>query len=145
MELSSRLMMTAPRGDAEDLGSVAKTALRVSDSALAVIAVPDGEGVLRCGSSFGVQGLQAGQEITGSDLVIKVIETGESVVARDPRHVFDDEVAEKLGSVLVCALGPATAKTACCCWPVHRVQPSTTRLKLSPVHFLEAGSGWRST
>jgi two-component system, NarL family, sensor histidine kinase DevS len=110
MELSSRLIMTTPPGDEEDLGLVAETALRVSDSALAVIAVPAGDGVLRCRTSLGVQGLQAGQEISGSDLVIKVIETGESLVARDPQQVFDIEVAEKLGSVLVCALGHSNSE-----------------------------------
>lgn len=110
MELSSRLIMT-PHPETEDnLDLVAETALRVSDSALAVIAVPAGDGALRCRASLGVQGLQAGQEITGSDEVSRVIETGESLVARDPRLVFDDEVVEKLGSVLVCPLGHSNSE-----------------------------------
>ncbi|OAE02007.1 GAF domain-containing sensor histidine kinase [Arthrobacter sp. OY3WO11] len=105
MELSSRLIMAPHPRDSDNLDLVAETALRVSDSALAVIAVPAGDGVLRCRSSLGVQGLHAGQEIGASDAVSGVIETGESRVVRDPQQVFGDEVAEKLGSVLVCPIG----------------------------------------
>ena len=108
MELSSRLIMTPP-GDADNLDLVAETALRVSDSALAVVAIPAGDGVLRSRSSLGVQSLQAGQEIAASGVVAKVIETGESLVARDPRQIFGDEVAEKLGSALVCTLGHSSS------------------------------------
>ncbi|NUS35685.1 MAG: histidine kinase, partial [Pseudarthrobacter sp.] len=87
----------------------AETALKVSDSALAVIAVPAGGGVLRCQSSLGVQGLQAGQEITVSATVSTVIDSGEALVVRNPAQVFDDEVAGKLGSVLVFPLGHGTS------------------------------------
>lgn len=110
MELSSRLIMTPHPGNEENLDLVAETALRVSDSALAVIAVPAGDGVLRCRSCLGVQGLQAGQEIAASDCVTRVIETGESLVVRDPHRVFEDEVAEKLGPVLVCAIGHSNSE-----------------------------------
>lgn len=110
MELSSRLIMPPNPGDADSLDLVAETALRVSDSALAVIAVPSGDGVLRCRSCLGVQGLQAGQEIAASGVVARVIETGESLVVRDPQQVFGDGVAEKLGSVLVCAIGHSTSE-----------------------------------
>ena len=110
MELSSRLIMAPHPGDSDNLDLVAETALRVSESALAVIAVPAGDGVLRCRSSLGVQGLQAGQEIGASDAVSSVIETGESRVVRDPQRVFGDEVAEKLGSVLVCAIGHSNSE-----------------------------------
>lgn len=105
MELSSRLIMTSHPGDADNLDIVADTALGVSDSALAVIAVPAGDGALRCRACHGVQGLQAGQELMVSSAVSGVIENGGSFVARDPRQVFEDEVAGKLGSVLVCSLG----------------------------------------
>ncbi|WP_045731687.1 GAF domain-containing protein [Pseudarthrobacter chlorophenolicus] len=105
MELSSRLIVTPRPGDAENLDLVSETALRVSDSALAVIAVPAGDGALRCRSSLGVQSLQAGREIKASGVVDDVISTGKSVMVRDPQQVFDDGVVEKLGPVLVCALG----------------------------------------
>ena len=105
MELSSRLIVTPRPGDAENLDLVSETALRVSDSALAVIAVPAGDGALRCRSSLGVQSLQAGREIKASGVVDDVIRTGKSVMVRDPQQVFDDGVVEKLGPVLVCALG----------------------------------------
>ncbi|ADX73243.1 histidine kinase with GAF domain [Pseudarthrobacter phenanthrenivorans Sphe3] len=112
MELSSRLIMTPHPENADNLDLVAETALKISDSALAVIAVPGGDGVLRCRSSLGVQGLQAGEEIGASDVVSRVVETGESLVARDARQVFVDEVAEKLGSVLVCAIGHSSSENA---------------------------------
>lgn len=112
MELSSRLIMTPHPETEENLDLVAETALRVSDSALAVIAVPAGDGALRCRACLGVQGLQAGQEIVVSDVVSRVIETGESLVARDPRLIFEDQVAEKLGSVLVCAIGHSNTENA---------------------------------
>lgn len=105
MELSSRLIVTPRPKDAENLDLVAETALRVSEAVLAVIAVPDGDGTLRCRSALGVQGLQAGQEVKASDAVDVVIETGKSVVVRDPQEVFGGGIGEKLGAVLVCPLG----------------------------------------
>ncbi|MDT0168842.1 GAF domain-containing protein [Pseudarthrobacter sp. BRE9] len=108
MELSSRLIMAPHPGDADILDIVADTALKVSDSALAVVAVPAGDGTLRCRSCLGVQGLQAGQELMPSPAVSGVIDDGGSFVAKDPRQVFDDDdVAGKLGSILVCSLGHA--------------------------------------
>ena len=109
MELSSRLIMASQPGDADNLDIVADTALKVSDSALAVVAVPAGDGALRCRSCLGVQGLQAGQELMASQVVAGVIEGGGSLVARDPRQVFEDGIAEKLGSVLVCSLGHSSS------------------------------------
>lgn len=105
MELSSRLIVTPGPDDVENLDLVADTALKVAEAALAVIAVPGADGTLRCRSSLGAQSLQAGQEIRDSAIVSSVMETGESAMARDPRQIFDDNVAEKLGAVLVCALG----------------------------------------
>jgi two-component system, NarL family, sensor histidine kinase DevS len=107
MELSSRLIMAPHPGNPDILDLVADTALKVSDSALAVVAVPAADGTIRCRSCLGVQGLQAGQELMASGAVSGVIADGGSFVARDPRQVFDDEVAGKLGSVLVCSLGHA--------------------------------------
>lgn len=105
MELSSRLIMASSPGDADNLDVVADAALKVSDAALAVVAVPAGGGVLRCRSCLGVQGLQAGQEWRVSHSVWDVIEGGGSFVAKDPRQVFEAGMAGKLGSVLVCSLG----------------------------------------
>nr|WP_217509201.1 GAF domain-containing sensor histidine kinase [Pseudarthrobacter sp. C4D7] len=105
MELSGRLIMTSQPGDAAILDLVADTAFKVSDSALAVIAVPAGDGVLRCRACLGVQGLPTGHELMASGAVAAVIQNGGSFVARDPQQVFDDGMAEKLGSVLVCSLG----------------------------------------
>lgn len=110
MEVSSRLIVTPRPGDAENLDLVAETALRVSESALAVIAVPAGDGVLRCRSSLGVRALQAGQGIKATDVVSKVLNTGKSVAARDPQQVFEDGMAEKLGPVLVLGLGHSSSE-----------------------------------
>lgn len=110
MELSSRLIMAPHPGAADNLNLVAETALKVSGSALAVIAVPAGNGVLRCRTSLGVQGLQAVQEIAVSKIISSVIEAGESRVAPDPQQVFDDGMAEKLSSVLVCAMGHSNSE-----------------------------------
>ena len=105
MELSSRLIVTPRTGDAESLDIVAETALKVSGAEAAVIGVLAGDGVLRCRSCLGVQGLQAGQELMLSSAVSAVVESGESFVAADPRQVFEPRIAEKLGPVLVCQLG----------------------------------------
>lgn len=105
MELSSRLIMTSYLGNEDNLDVVADTALKVSGSALAVIAVQAGDGALRCRSCLGVQGVQAGQELMASSAVSGVMENGGSFVARDPRQVFEAGVAAKLGSVLVFSLG----------------------------------------
>lgn len=110
MELSSRLIMASPPRDARNLDLVAETALRVSDSAMAAIAVPAGDGSLRCRSCLGVQGLQAGQEIAASGMVARVLKSGETLVAPDARQVFGDGVSEKLGTVLVCAIGHNTSE-----------------------------------
>lgn len=105
MDLSTRLIMTPHRADAATLDLVLESALEVSDCSLAVIAGPASDGAVRCRASLGTPSLQAGQELKASEIVAKVLETGESLVARDPQDVFDEEVTEKLGPVLVCALG----------------------------------------
>ena len=105
MELSSRLITAEHPEDVESFDLVAESALRVSDSILAVIAVSAPDGALRCRTSVGVQSLHAGQELPASDIALTVMETGESVVARNPALVFGAEVDEKLGPVLVSPLG----------------------------------------
>lgn len=105
MELSNRLIITPSQGDAVNLDLVAETALEVSESALAVIAIPAADGILRCRSSLGIDGLQAGQELSLSTIVSTVMESGESRAAKTPQQVFGDEVSDKLGPVIVCPLG----------------------------------------
>lgn len=105
MELSNRLITAGSPADARTLDQVAEAALKVSSSALAVVAVAGSDGVLRCRSALGEVGLQAGQEIPSSEVVAAVIETGESRLVRDPLVVFGEGTAGKLGPVLVCALG----------------------------------------
>ena len=105
MELSSRLITAQHPEDAENFDLVAEVALRVSDSILAVIAVPAPDGTFRCRTSVGVQGPRTGQEFPTSDVALSVMETGESAVARDPTQVFGAEVNEKLGPVLISTLG----------------------------------------
>ncbi|WP_087872575.1 GAF domain-containing sensor histidine kinase [Arthrobacter globiformis] len=105
MELSSRLITSQHPDDAESLDLVAETALHVSDSALAVIAVPAPDAVLRCRTSIGAQGLQAGQELPASKVVMTAMHAGESAVVRNPVQVFGAGMDEKLGPVLVSALG----------------------------------------
>lgn len=105
MDLSSRLMVSQHPGSEEDLDLVADAALKVSESVLAVVAVPDGGGTLRCRSSLGAQSLQAGEEIKACSVVADVVATGQSAMTRDAREVFDESMADKLGAVLVCSLG----------------------------------------
>ena len=112
MALSDRLIMPPQAEDQDSFALVAETALRVSESAMALVAVPASGGVFRCRSSLGVLGLQAGQELPASDLLSAVFETAQSRSARIARQVFDHEVAEKLGPVLVCALGHSSSDRA---------------------------------
>jgi signal transduction histidine kinase len=105
MELSTALI-SAQRTDGENLDLVAEAALKVSDSALAVIAVPAEDGILRCRTALGVQGLHAGQELPVSDIAKAVMETGVSrALNRNPEQVFGPDMTEKLGPVLVSPLG----------------------------------------
>ncbi len=105
MELSSRLIMEPHAGDAESLDIVAGTALKAADASVAFIGVPAGDGVIRCRSCLGVQGIKAGQELVVSSAVTGVFATGESFVAPEPRQVFEHAIVETLGPVLVCQLG----------------------------------------
>lgn len=105
MELSNRLITDGAAVDARTLDQVAEAALKVSGAALAVVAVAGTDGVLRCRSALGEQGLQAGQEIPSRAVLEAVMETGESRLVRDSRTVFGEGSADKLGPVLVCALG----------------------------------------
>ncbi len=105
VELGSLLIANEFDDGASHLDLVAETALRASESILAVVAVPASDGRVLCRSAIGVQGLYAGQELTGSEIVLSVIETGQSRVVKDPHHVLGVDLTEKLGPVLVSALG----------------------------------------
>ena len=105
MELASLLIAGEPDGGQTDLDRVGEAAVHASDSVLAVIAVPDPEGTLRCRSAVGVQGMYAGQELPGSEVVDAVQESGQSRLIHDASTALGVGMSEKLGTVLVSALG----------------------------------------
>ncbi|MFJ5956421.1 GAF domain-containing protein [Paenarthrobacter sp. NPDC092416] len=105
MELGSQLIGNEFDDGASHLDLVAEAALRASESILAVVAVPESDGVVRCRSAVGVQGLYAGQELISSEVVASVIETGESRIVQAPQRVLGGDLTEKLGAVLISALG----------------------------------------
>jgi len=105
IDLGSRLIASQFDEDRGNLDRVAEAALRASDSALGVVAVPAGGRVLRCRSAVGVQGVYPGEELPVTDAVASVLATGESDIVRDPVEVFGTEVSDKLGPVLIFALG----------------------------------------
>lgn len=110
MELSSQLILAQGPGRAEHLNLVVERALRVSDSALAVVAIPDAGGVLHSRTSVGVTALPAGQKLPASEAVMAVMDSGESLLLNGPEQIFGSDGFEKLGAVLVTALGhPGTA------------------------------------
>ncbi|HSU45548.1 MAG TPA: GAF domain-containing protein [Arthrobacter sp.] len=104
MEVSDRLK-AHPRSDKNNMDMIAERALHASASALSVIATVGGDGRLRCRTSLGVQSIPAGQELPVGDAVAQVLATGESRTLTDPLQVFDSASAEKLGPVLLAALG----------------------------------------
>ncbi|MHC6591653.1 GAF domain-containing sensor histidine kinase [Arthrobacter sp. C152] len=104
IEVSDRLK-AQPGSDTENLDMIAERALHASGSALAVIASVAGDGSLRCRTSLGEQSVPAGQELPGGAALADVLAAGGSRIFTDPRKVFDPETAEKLGPVLVAALG----------------------------------------
>lgn len=104
MEVSDSLK-DRPRSDTENLDMIAERAVKASASVLGVIASAGGDGTVRCRTSVGVQSMPGGQELPASDVLSEVLESGESRALADPSRVFDHELAEKLGPVLVAALG----------------------------------------
>lgn len=104
MEVSDRLK-AHPRSDTENLDMIAERALHASASALSVVASVAGDGSLRCRTSLGVQSMPAGQELPAGPALSQVLASGESAILTDAHRVFDDATAEKLGPVLVAALG----------------------------------------
>ncbi|MDQ0117871.1 GAF domain-containing protein [Pseudarthrobacter sp902506025] len=104
MEVSDRLK-DQPRSDTENLDMIAERALNASASVLALIASVGPDGIIRCRTSVGAQSMPGGQEMPAAAVLSEVLETGESKVLADPLLVFDPTSAEKLGPVLVAALG----------------------------------------
>lgn len=104
MEVSDRLK-DQPRSDTENLDMIAERALNASSSVLSLIASVGKDGTIRCRTSVGAQSMPGGQELPAAAILSEVLETGESKVLADPLLVFDPTSAEKLGPVLVAALG----------------------------------------
>jgi len=104
MDVSDRLK-GQPGSDTENLGIIAEAALHASASALAVIASVGWDGTLRCRASLGVQSMPAGQELPGGAALSEVLATGVSKALTDPLQVFDADSTEKLGPILLAALG----------------------------------------
>ncbi|TDT78706.1 histidine kinase/DNA gyrase B/HSP90-like ATPase [Arthrobacter sp. AG258] len=107
IEVSDRLK-ASPRSDTENLEMIAEGSMHASASALALIASVAGDGSLRCRTSLGVQSIPAGQELPPAAVFSQVLSSRQSKSFTDPRKVFDPESAEKLGPVLVAALGSDT-------------------------------------
>ncbi|MBT2565456.1 GAF domain-containing protein [Arthrobacter sp. ISL-85] len=104
MEVSDRLK-DQPRSDTENLDMIAERALNASSSVLSLIASVGADGTIRCRTAVGAQSMPGGQELPAAGVLSEVLETGESTVLSDPLLVFDPTSAEKLGPVLVAALG----------------------------------------
>ena len=104
MDVSDRLKAN-PRSDTENLEMIAEGALHASASALSMIASVAADGSLRCRTSLGVQSIPAGQELPASAAFDQVLESRQPRIFTDARHVFGAPSAEKLGPVLVAALG----------------------------------------
>jgi signal transduction histidine kinase len=104
MEVTDRLK-AQPRSDTENLDLIAERALQTSASALSLIASVGTDGSIRCRTSVGVQSVPGRQEFAAGAVLAEVLATGESMTLTDPLQVFDAASAEKLGPVLVAALG----------------------------------------
>ncbi|GGH99028.1 GAF domain-containing sensor histidine kinase [Arthrobacter liuii] len=104
MEVSDRLK-DQPRSDTENLDMIAERALNASASVLSLIASASTDGTIRCRTLVGAQSMPGGQELPAAAVLSEVLESGESKALADPLQVFDPTSAEKLGPVLVAALG----------------------------------------
>ena len=104
MDVSDRLK-DQQRSDTENLDMIAERALNASASVLALIASAGPDGTIRCRTSVGAQSVPAGQELAAAAVLAEVLATGESKALGDPLAVFGPALTEKLGPVLVSALG----------------------------------------
>jgi signal transduction histidine kinase len=105
LEVSDQLSSALYPGETDNLDLVAERALAVSDSILAIVANPDGNGTMRCRTMVGAQSLVAGHELPVSDVMAAVLETGNSAMVKDPTEIFGPDAGEKLGPLLITALG----------------------------------------
>lgn len=104
MGLGNVLMRAQRPAEPESLGCVVEAALRVSESTLAVIAVPAAGGGLCCRAGVGTDCPENGRALPASDAVMAVLETGRpAFVGAAP--VLGPGMAEKLDHVLVIPLG----------------------------------------
>ena len=104
MEASDEVKARAG-SDVENLGMIAEKARRVSASAVGVVASVTTDGHLLCRACVGAPSLSAGQEIPAGPVLQEVLSTGRTQALADPGQVFDPALAEKLGPVLVAAMG----------------------------------------
>jgi two-component system sensor histidine kinase DevS len=105
LEVSDQLSSVMYQEETENLDLVAERALGASDSVLALIAYPDADGIQRCRTMVGVHSLPAGQDFPGSAVITGVLETGNSALVRDPSEILGPGAREKLGPLLIAALG----------------------------------------
>lgn len=105
MDVSGRLMAANPEGAASGLELIAERALRESESTLALIAVPEAAGTLRCVTSVGTQALSAGQSVpVSSPVIARVQESGESESVSEAAQLIGAGESDKLGPALVASL-----------------------------------------
>ncbi|WP_235012874.1 GAF domain-containing sensor histidine kinase [Arthrobacter sp. SLBN-100] len=105
MEVTDALIGQTHPHETDSLDLVAERALRASDSVLALIAGPAGDGIVKSWTSVGAQSLPAGYRLPVSPVLTEVLETGLSQTVPDAAQLFDPEWGIKLGPVLVTALG----------------------------------------
>lgn len=101
---SESLIMDSSPTPEEDLALVAERALTVSDSLLAVVACPEGEG-LRVRAAIGALALAFGETLNFTKDLHDVDQRRRPAVLRNPEEVFGPGSGEKLGHVLAIPLG----------------------------------------
>lgn len=87
-----------------DLDLVAEHALTASDSALAVVARPEGE-ILRVRTAVGSLALAAGEDLRLPAALRRPVQDRSPVLLADPEEVFGPGTGEKLGQILVLTVG----------------------------------------
>ncbi|TNB67764.1 GAF domain-containing sensor histidine kinase [Arthrobacter sp. BB-1] len=105
MEVTDRLIAADGPGEMDDLELVAERAMRVSESVLAIVAVPNENGGFTPRASLGVLALPGGMDLPPTAALANVLETRQALAVKDPVEVFGPDASEKLGPALVTALG----------------------------------------
>ncbi|HSU70214.1 MAG TPA: GAF domain-containing sensor histidine kinase [Micrococcaceae bacterium] len=110
MDVSGRMMGTGQEGPVSGLNLIAERALQVTDSAVAVIAVPDelGQGMY-CAAAVGMEETELkGRPLQlDSPAVAQVLRSGVSAALWDSTEVLGQAAGEDSGPALVAALGPS--------------------------------------